>query len=57
LKQSGLGGILPPGMTIDIRKLLITVVVVWLVVTLAFVILGLAVGDEEETSLAALRLL
>jgi hypothetical protein len=42
-------------MTIDIRKLLVTVVVVWLVVSAAFVVLSFF-GEGEEMG-AALRLL
>ena len=41
-------------MTIDLRRLAITVVVVWLVVSAAFIVLGLATSGEEESGVAAL---
>ncbi|MGH3046586.1 MAG: hypothetical protein ACRDNC_06215 [Gaiellaceae bacterium] len=44
-------------MTIDLRKLLVTIVVVWLVVSAAFIILSFTASDEDESGVASLRLL
>ena len=41
----------PTGMTVDIRKLLVTVVVVWLVVSAAFIVLSFF-GESGESGTA-----
>jgi hypothetical protein len=43
-------------MTLDLRKLLVTIIVVWVVVSAAFIVLNLLGGESGESG-TALRLL